>query len=70
VEVEMAVSSITKLAKIDGKAGVDLRKIAETIYVKLHVAGLQMKQKVAVITHMVGMVTESIDQEKTTPKEK
>ena len=66
----MAVSSITKLTKLDGKTSADLRIIAESIYMKLHVAGLQMKQKVAVITHMVGMVAESIDQYKPTSKEK
>lgn len=66
----MSVSSITKLAKLDGKTTADLRIIAESIYMKLHVAGLQVKQKVAVITHMVGMVAESIDQYKPTSKER
>jgi len=70
VEVEMAVSSISKLAKMDRKTTADLRIIAESIYMKLHVAGFQMKQKVAVIAHMVGMVTESIDQEKPASKER
>lgn len=66
----MSVSSISKLAKLDGKTAADLRIIAESIYMKLHVAGLQVKQKVAVITHMVGMVAESIDQYKPTSKER
>jgi hypothetical protein len=70
VEVEMAVSSITKLPKMDGKTAADLRIIAETLYLKLHVAGFQMKQKLAVITHMVSMVSDSIDQYKTTSKER
>ena len=66
----MAVSSITKLSKMDGKTAADLRIIAETLYLKLHVAGFQMKQKLAVITHMVSMVSDSIDQYKTTSKER
>jgi len=66
----MAVSGISKLAKLDVKTAADLRNIAETIYMRLHVAGFQMKQKVAVIAHMVGLVTESIDQDKTPSKEK
>jgi phenylacetate-coenzyme A ligase PaaK-like adenylate-forming protein len=57
----MAISSITRLAKTEKKTPTDLRQVAEALYLKLHVAGFQAKQKVAVIAHMIGMVTDGYE---------
>lgn len=57
----MGVSSISTLSKMDQKSPADLRKIAEALYLKLHVDGFRPKQKVAVIAQMIAMVTESLE---------
>ena len=57
----MATSSITRLTNTEKKDSPDLRNVAEALYLKLHVAGFQAKQKVAVIAHMIGMVTDGYE---------
>lgn len=60
----MAVSGISRLAKLEKKSQSDLRALAEALYLKLHITGLQAKQKVAVITQMLGMVSDAFENEK------
>lgn len=57
----MAISSITRLTKTEKKSPADLRHVAETLYLKLHVAGFQAKQKLAIMAYMIGLLTDGIE---------